>query len=230
MVREPRGLFHRGASAPVQITSGPLDFYSPFPSPDGKRLFAEGVLARGELVHYDPRAQQFLPFLGGMSAGELDFSRDGQWVTYVSYPDGILWRSRTDGSDRLQLTYAPVAAILPRWSPDGSQIAFTGTQPGRPWKILIVSSQGGTVQELRQENVNQVDPTWSADGKQIACGRRSTESSSLQVVDLATHQATQIPGSDNLFSPRWSPDGKRLLAMSADSKTVLLYDFDARTW
>ncbi len=230
MVREPRGLFHRGASAPVQITSGPLDFYSPFPSPDGKRLFAEGVLARGELVHYDVRAQQFLPFLGGMSAGELDFSRDGQWVTYVSYPDGILWRSRMDGSDRLQLTYAPMAAILPRWSPDGSQIAFTDTQPGRPWKIFIVSSQGGTVQELRQENVNQVDPTWSADGKQIAYGRRSTESSSLQVVDLATHQATQIPGSDNLFSPRWSPDGKRLLAMSADSKTVLLYDFDARTW
>jgi len=51
--------------------------------------------------------------------GDVEFSRDGQWVTYVSYPDYTLWRSRADGSDRLQLTYPPVYAALAHRSPDG---------------------------------------------------------------------------------------------------------------
>ena len=37
------------------------------------------------------------PTSGGMSAHELDFSRDGQWVVYTTYPEASLWRSRVDG-------------------------------------------------------------------------------------------------------------------------------------
>ena len=100
----------------------------PVPSPDGKNVFADGHLPRGELVVYDIKSHQFLPFLSGISAGELDFSPDGKWVVYVSYPDGSLWRSRADGSERLQLTFPPVTAWLPHWSPDGTQIAYINTQ------------------------------------------------------------------------------------------------------
>ncbi|MGH9544925.1 MAG: TolB family protein [Terriglobales bacterium] len=103
-----------------------------------------GRLGRGELVRYDVRSHQFVPFLSGISVGELDFSRDGKWVTYVSYPDYALWRSRVDGSDSLQLTFPPTSADLPRWSPDGTQIAFVDSELGRPLKIFLVSNQGGT--------------------------------------------------------------------------------------
>ena len=65
-----------------------------------------------------------MPFLGGISAEFLDFSKDGQWVAYVSYPEGTLWRSKADGSERLQLTFGPDSAIMPRWSPDGKAIIF----------------------------------------------------------------------------------------------------------
>src|SRR5499425_45310 len=98
-----------------------------------------------------PSPSNLCPFFLASSAGELDYSRDGQWVTYISYPDGTLWRSRADGSDRIQLTYAPVFAGLPRWSPDGTQIAFIATQTGRPWKIFLMPAQGGTPQELLSE-------------------------------------------------------------------------------
>ncbi|MGB6402210.1 MAG: protein kinase, partial [Candidatus Sulfotelmatobacter sp.] len=122
-VREPTGLFHRHSPAPFQLTTGPLSFESLVPSADGKKLFVSAQQGRGELVRYDPKSKQFVPFLAGISAGELDFSRDGKWVTYVSYPEHTLWRSRVDGSDRLQLTYPPVLAGLPRWSPDATQIS-----------------------------------------------------------------------------------------------------------
>ena len=64
-----------------------------------------------------------------MSAGEV-VSRDGKWTPSVSYPDATLWRSRVDGSERLRLTFSPVSAFLPHWSPDGTQIAYTNRQAG----------------------------------------------------------------------------------------------------
>jgi Tol biopolymer transport system component len=233
-LREPTGLFHRRSSIPFKLSTGPLSFTSLTPSPDGRKLFVHGSQSRGELVRYDGDSHQFVPFLAGISAGELDFSRDGKWVTYVSYPDYTLWRSRMDGSERLQLTYPPVSAGLPRWSPDGTQIAYVDTQPGRPWKAFLISALGGSPKEVLPENHTQVDPSWSPDGEKLALGRTQetgqTEPLLIQIVNLATRKASTIPGSENLYSPRWSPDGQYLAALSQDSTKLLLFNFKTQKW
>src|SRR6516162_6784605 len=79
-------------------------------SADGKQLFVIGDDRRIELVRYDRKSKQLVPFLGGISAGELEVSPDGQWVVYSTYPDSNLWRSKLDGSERLQLTFSPINA------------------------------------------------------------------------------------------------------------------------
>jgi serine/threonine protein kinase/Tol biopolymer transport system component len=232
-VREAAGLFHRHPSAPFQLTFGPLSFRSLVPSADGKKLFVTAQQGRGELVRYDPTAKQFVPFLAGISAGELDFSRDGKWVTYVTYPEQALWRSRADGTDRLQLTYPPTLAGLPHWSPDATHIAYVDVQPGRPWKTFLISAQGGAPQEMLAENRSQADATWSPDGKKIAFARNANagyEVQAISIIDLATHQVTAIPGSENLFSSRWSPDGQYLAALNTDSTKLLLFDFKTQKW
>jgi serine/threonine protein kinase/Tol biopolymer transport system component len=233
-IREPTGLF-RASPAPVQLTTGPMSFRALTPSADGKKLFVDGAQSRGELVRYDPKSGQFIPYLSGISAGELDYSRDGKWITYITYPDGAVWRSRIDGSDRLQLTYPAGLDALPRWSPDGNQIAYVGVRPGLPSRIFLVPSQGGAPQELVHDDQAEIDPVWSSDGKRIAFGRNDVRSGAqtglaIYTVDFATRQFSPVPGSEGLFSPRWSPDGHYLAAMTQDSAKIMLFDFGTQKW
>ena len=230
-LREPAGLLHRRSSAPVQLTTGPLSFNLLAPSPNGKKLFVDAIQARAELQRYDPKSLQFVRFLSGISAGELDFSSDGKSIVYAAYPEAALWRSRADGSDRVQLTYPPVVAGLPRWSPDGTQIVYVGTEPGRPWKIFLLPAQGGTAQELLPQDQAESDPTWSPDGKSLAFGRLDDAGSlAIYTVDLATRQVSEVPASEKLFSPRWSPDGRYLAALTQDSTKLLLFNFKTQKW
>ena len=94
---------------PVQLTSSPMSLHSPISSKDGKKLFVVGQTYRGELERFDLKSHLFTPFLYSISAEFLAFSKDGQWVAYVSYPEGALWKSKADGSERVQLTFPPAA-------------------------------------------------------------------------------------------------------------------------
>ena len=227
---EGHGFLRKGSPTPVQLTTGPLSFDQALPGNDGHQIFVSGLQPRSELVRYDSRSQQFLPFLSGISVEQVDFSPDGQWAAYVTLPEFTLWRSRVDGSERLQLTSAPLYAILPRWSPDGKQIAFSAAEYGKPWKIFLVSAQGGAIQGLLSENRSEMDPTWSPDGKQIVFGQDFTAAQDIQVLNLQTHQLSVVPGSQGKFSPRWSPDGRFLAALSGDSQKLLLFDFKTQEW
>jgi serine/threonine protein kinase len=234
-MRDSASIFRRAPTTPAQLTTGPLLYSSVLPDISGKELFVQGTQQRGELVRYDLATKQFVPFLGGISASDVAFSRDGKWVAYITIPDSTLWRSRVDGSERQQLTYLPELASLPAWSPDGSQIAYVALQGGKPWKIYLISPQGGAPQELLPENVGEIDASWSADGGQLAFGRLSitldTATNGIQVVDMKTRQMSTLPGSAGLFSPRWSPDGRYLAAVTVDqSKKLMLYDFRTQKW
>jgi eukaryotic-like serine/threonine-protein kinase len=225
------GILRRASSQPVQLTTGPLLFSSVVPSSDGKQLFVTGNQISTQLVRYDPAARQFVPYSLNVSASDLAFSPDGQWLAYVTIPQGNLWRSRLDGSDRLQLTYSPSLAALPMWSPDSTRIAFVGASLGGSSKGQIVSAQGGTPGDLLPDGSLAVDFNWSPDGNQIIFGRGTNDPEfGIRVFDLKTRQVSQMPGTAGLFSPHRSPDGRYMVALTVDSSTLMLYDFHTQKW
>jgi Tol biopolymer transport system component len=100
----------------------------------------------------------------------------------------------------------------PRWSPDGSKIAFMAVGEG----IAIVPALGGAVRVVVPEERDRPvqSPAWSPDGKQIAYAAGPT----IRVKDLDSGRDTAIanlgaPGRFGIiFQLAWSPDGKWIAA------------------
>jgi len=219
------------AASPIQLTSGPTSFGNVSPSADNKKIWAIGVQPLAEPVKYSPKGNDFAPLLAGVSATDLDFSPDAQWVAYISVPDGELWRCRADGSQKLKLTSAPERVALPRWSPDGRHIAYVRIVHGEPSKISVVSISGGASQDVLIESRSQIDANWSSDGGQIMLGSFVQDKDiNIRLINLKTHKVETIPGSDGLFSPRWSPNGRYVAALSPDFTKVMLFDFQTQKW
>jgi len=128
-----------------------------------------------------------------------------------------------------------MSVMLPHWSRDGAQLAFIDTQAGKPWKIFLISAQGGQPVAMLPEQEAEADAHWSPDGKKIVFGRvpflpGSSKTIAIYILDSATKQVSMVSGSDGLYAPRWSPDGKYLAGMTSDSKKLLLYDFATQKW
>jgi eukaryotic-like serine/threonine-protein kinase len=237
-LHERRGLLdrlHGRPVSPMQVTSGQMNSVSPAFSPDGKTLYVIGEELRGELQHLDKRSMQFVPYLGGISGEMADFSRDGQWITYVSFPERNLWRSRLDGTERLQLTFPPVITRVPRWSPDGKSIVVHGEVPGQRPRAFIIPVDGGRMEPVSPEQFNIVNPGWSADGASVIFSSApflnpSPDKSGVFTVDLHSRQVRKVPGSEGAFAPEISPDGRYITATSSRDGHSMLFDSRAGSW
>jgi len=221
---------------PLRLISGPISLTRAVAGSDGKSLYAFGELRHLEIVHYDAEQGALMPFLPGVSADGLAFSRDGGWVAYTVFPERTLWRSRVDGTDRQQLTFSPVEALLPQWSPDGQRIAYMARAPGGHWKLHLISIAGGKPEQLLPGEEDEGNPSWSSDGSALVFAGVPWERffapqiSAIYRLDLRTRQVTPLPGSQGFWSPRWSPDGRYIVAETADSLGLRLFDCKAGTW
>lgn len=205
------------------------------PSTDGKQIFDRGVTLNGQLERANPKTHQLEPLLGGISAEFVDFSPDGKYVSWVTFPEGILWRANRDGSDPVQLSNPPFYPTQTRWSPDSSELLVYGRDPKGNDKVYLISPLGGTPRLLLADDPDdQVNPSWSPDGKKIVMSwYYSSEKeflSEIKIYDLATHQLTTIPGSKDFDNARWSPDGQWLSGVNIHTTELFVFNFRTQRW
>jgi Tol biopolymer transport system component len=198
----------------IQLTNGPLFYSSPCPSRDGKHIFAIGSKKRAELVRYDMKSKQFVSLLPGVSPINPSFSQDGQWVVYTTFPDFALWRSRTDGTDRVQLTYPPTQVLYPYLSPDGKKIVFRN----REGTVVVMNADRTSQRELPIRNA--FTPTWSPDGDSLVYSVQN--SSHLETFDLRTGKSSVIPSSEGFYAALWIASDAFVAVTDDSTKMVLL--------
>ncbi|MEE9503445.1 MAG: S9 family peptidase, partial [Candidatus Aminicenantaceae bacterium] len=106
-------------------------------------------------------------------------SPDGKWIAYtVSVPDikansfnSDIWIMPLAEGDSFQLTRSPKSDHSPRWSPDGSHIAFISSRDGVS-NIYLMCLKGGEAKKITDSKTNLYSPIWAKDGKHILCGSR----------------------------------------------------------
>ena len=160
------------------------------------RFFVLGTKQRGELVRYDMKLHEFMPFITGISVTDPTFSRDGKWVAYLSYPEHSVWRSRSDGTERMQLTFPAMDARFPAISPDGTRVAFHTAHKN---ELFVIDMQGGQPQKVAD---NAVFAGWSPDGNYLL-SKGALVPYGSQIIDLRTGKNSAVPSSDGTSGGFW---------------------------
>lgn len=197
-----------------------LGIASPVVSPDGGQVAFRALNALWLLTIGDPRPTRLVS--DGYFNSDPDFAPDGRSIVYASdrAGDADLWlRDLTSGEER-RITGLTGAQLAPRFSPDGTRIAYCD-QDGVVWVLDLAS---GTPQQVTPTLFMPGRPTWSPDGRTLALAavkpysRRFREGTSqVLTVDLGTgtltytepmpHASIATRGDDG---PVWSPDGRYL--------------------
>jgi len=209
----------------MRLTAGQIDVLAMTPSRDSAGLFVVGRIAQGEMRVFDPQQRRFVPFLNGLAASSIAISPDKKWMAYADYPRHFLWRSKLDGSEKLQLT--DFYATMEQWSPDSKQIVFSD------WRQLyLISADGGVAEKLIPNPNNEVAPFWSPDGKSITFNDypKPGQPRAIKVLDLATRKISIMPGSEGYYVGEWSPDGKYMIAVAQNPSRLVLYTVKSGTW
>jgi hypothetical protein len=210
---------------------GPAYAYLVRATPDSRKLVAFVLRPSAEILRFGATGPMAAPLLGGARAWHLAYSPDRSLVAWASAEDWPprLWVSRADGTGRLQLGETSVAPQAPMtWSPDGRWIAFSslegwaraeGTVRSMPagadvrFRMYLASPSAATVEPLAADpdDADQLDPCWSPDGRRLAYGIGPSGlgvEPYLRRVDLATRFVTKLEGSEGLWSPKCTRDGR----------------------
>ena len=212
--------------APLRLTGNQIDILGMASTPDSKALFVLGRMDQGITQVFDANSRKFVPYLDGLSARDFVISPDGQWMVYAEYPRGHLWKSKIDGSDAIQLTSS--YAAMEQWSPDGTSLVYSDWH-----RLYRISADGGAPEALLTGGDNEVSPSWSRDGKSVFFNYYpfpDHPATAIQIIDLGTHQVSEMPGTRGYYFPSWSPDGKYLVAIAMSPARLMLYTVASQTW
>ena len=164
-------------SSSIHGQAHPVDFQpARFVHPSSQQRWQETFRGRPDITAANWSAANLSP------AGSRPFSRASLpktlrfpktasgWPTSPT-PKASSGEASRMAARKIQLSSPPLLAALPRWSPDGKQIAFYDYSVGKPGKIYLVSADGGSPQQLLPEDPEpQQDPDWSPDGDKIIFG------------------------------------------------------------
>jgi serine/threonine protein kinase/Tol biopolymer transport system component len=178
----PRGIYAvevgpQGPRGEPRSVSGASDPHSISYSVAGRRLAYANLSLRQNIWSYPVGRSGPISIRDGRRVTngnqvieEHDVSPDGKWIAYANNLGGDmnLYKMPLGGGDPVQLTHGPGDKFHPRWSPDGTEIAFF-TGGGLP-DVFVISAEGGTPVRLPSNPSGSANPGWSPSGLQVAIG------------------------------------------------------------
>jgi dipeptidyl aminopeptidase/acylaminoacyl peptidase len=192
------------------------------------------------------------------AVGSPEISPDGRQVVYTVNEAVMsaeksefvtqIWMATTDGKRNHQMTFAEKSSTNPKWSPDGSMIAFTSSRKDNKNNLFVMRVNGGEAEQLTNVKSAVGNFEWSPDGRSIAFTMTDQKSEDEEKNDKGRNDFRWIDenvkfgrlyviklekGPDGKREPRkltvgdrhvssfdWSPDGTRIAFSHVTSPKV----------
>lgn len=169
----------------------------------------------------------------------LDVSPDGSMIAFDLLGD--IYTMPIAGGDATNVSAGLNWDMQPRWSPDGSRIAFTSDRAGGD-NIWVMNADGSDAKQVTKESFRLMNnPTWSPDGTMIAAKKHFTTSRSLGTGEIWLYhldggkgvQVVKRPSTSHqkeLGEPVFAPDGKSIYyTQNTTPGTQFIYAQDSNT-
>jgi Tol biopolymer transport system component len=210
-----------GRHISVPLTRNQANDTNPDWSPDGHQIvFANDQSGDNNLYVMDADGQNSHPLTNPPNGNQDNpmWSPDGQSIVYIFLqradhikynPQLMLFDLRTQTNR--YLTSNIDDALVPYWSPDGTQIAFiTASQDRFAYDIMSITVKTGEMQALTLTTRNEFSPAWSPDGHTIA--HEGNSPNGIYLFDISGKKSTllYVP-TNSSYVNGWSPDGRFVL-------------------
>jgi serine/threonine protein kinase len=231
LVKSSGGQTTAANPAPAAIKVQPLTANGNIPnaaiSPDGKFLAYVQQVAGGQQslwtkqISTNSNLQIVAPTSEPFFA--VTFSPDGEYVFYVLFDDGTIYRVPKLGGASVKIasdTGSPIS-----FSPDGKQIVFEKYDAtANEYSLIIINSDGTNARKLAARGGHEwfsSGISWSADGKLIACATGSDNfqlHQTLAVVAVESGEVKEFTEQrwDSIRRVAWLPDGSGILFTASD--------------
>ena len=192
------------------------------------------------------------------AVGSPRVSPDGKRVVYT-VSDAVMtadkseyvsqiWMATSDGKENYQVTFGDKSSANPKWSPDGSAIAFTSTRKDNKNNLFVLRLFGGEAEPLTDVKTGVGNFEWSPDGKWIAYSMSDAKSEDEEKNDKARNdfrwvdenfklarlyvipvekdasgkrEVKKLTSDDRQVNDfNWSPDGKTIIFSHVKSPAV----------
>jgi Tol biopolymer transport system component len=156
-----------------------------------------------------------------------EISPDGRWIAYDANYRGNhdIYKKPLDGGSPMPITNSPFHEFQPRWSPDGTEIAFYGVIGMDERAVMVVSANGGSPVRIASGPGEVQNPAWSPSGLDLAFTANRT---GRREVWLASREATEGPWGDAIqltdfgcWPSDWTPDGNGVLCRNLAEMVVV---------
>lgn len=228
-------LMNRLGGEATKITDVKNDIEDYVWSPDGKKI----LLVMSDIDYSDTaESGNRLPYV----ITRYHFKQDIEG--YLDNRKTHLYLLDVDTHNIDTLTSGNYNEEQPAWSPDGKKIAFVSNHSEDADKnenddiFIMDAAEGAVPYQLTAWKGEDVQPVWSPDGKSIAYLQSSSDENFtmygeniLAVISASGGKPDLISASADkqLYEPRWSKDGKNIIALMEDDRQQLVASFDVAT-